>query len=142
MQRIDLQAILSGDLVQGPSRLQQHFVRRPVLNLERRLFILTMIEKPVDFMLSLVQGAAVGDIHFLESAANGQHRYSGGNGPRYQRKRRIIPIWVMQCARLAGRSSVVVRFDIRSATREQESIEHLQSSVDVQSRPQGGNEYR
>jgi hypothetical protein len=69
MQRIDLQAILSGDFVARPSRLQQHFVRRPVLHLERRRFILAMIEKPVDLVQPLVQGAAVGDIHFLESAA-------------------------------------------------------------------------
>ena len=44
MQRIDLQAIPSGDFSQGPSRLQQHFVGRAVLHVQRRGFIVAVIE--------------------------------------------------------------------------------------------------
>ena len=95
MQGIDLQAILSGDFSQQPSRLQEDLVGRPVLHVQRSGFILAVIEVARHLVQPLVQCAAVGDVHFLKSAANRQHRQAGGDGPRNQRKRRSIPIWVM-----------------------------------------------
>jgi hypothetical protein len=44
MQRIDLQALASGDFLQGSSRLQQNLVRGSVLHIERAGFILAVIE--------------------------------------------------------------------------------------------------
>ena len=95
MQGIDLQAIPSGDFAQGSSRLQEDFVSRSVLHVERRGFILAVVEVTRYFMQPLVQGAAVGNVHFLKSAADREHRQAGGYRLRNQRKRRSIPIWVM-----------------------------------------------
>jgi hypothetical protein len=74
MQGIDLQAILSGDFAQSSSRLQEDFVSRPVLHVQRSGFILAVIEVPLYLVQSLVQRTAEGDVHFLKSAANGKHR--------------------------------------------------------------------
>jgi hypothetical protein len=54
-----------------------------------------VIEQTIHLMQPLVQRAAVGNVHFLKSAADRQHRQSGGDRPRNQRKRRSIPIWIM-----------------------------------------------
>jgi hypothetical protein len=95
MQRVHLQAIRPCDFAQHSSRLQQHFMGRTVLRLERQSFVVTVIKVTWYLVQPLVQRAAVGNIHFLKTAANRQYRQSGGNRPRNQRKRRSIPIWIM-----------------------------------------------
>ena len=95
MQGIDLQAILSGDFVQSSSGLQEDFVGRPVLHVQRRGFIFAVIEVPLYLVQPLMQRASEGDVHLLKSAANRQYRQSQGYGLRNQRKRRSIPIWIM-----------------------------------------------
>ena len=86
--------------------------------------------------------AAVRDVHFLESAANRQHRQAGGDRPRNQRKRRSVPIWVMQCSRRARRASIVMRFDIRRAAREQQPVADFEQRVQVELGPERRHEHR
>ena len=95
MQGIHMEAVPACDFSPSPSRLQEHLVGRSVLHVQRLRFIVAVIEVAGHLVQARVQGAAVGDIHFLESPADRQHRQAGCDRLRDQRKRRSIPIWVM-----------------------------------------------
>jgi hypothetical protein len=95
VQGVDLQTVGARDIAQLPAGLEQHLVRRPVLFFEIQILIVAVVKVARHFVYALPECAAVGDVHFLESAANRQHRQTGGDGPRNQRKRRSIPIWIM-----------------------------------------------
>ena len=95
VQRVHLQALRPGDFAQHSSRLQQHFMGRTILSLERQSLVVAVVELTGYLVQPLMQRAAVGNVHFLKSAANRQHRQPGGDRPRNQRKRRSIPIWIM-----------------------------------------------
>ena len=95
MQGIDHEAVAAGDFLQHPSRLEQHLVRGPVLHVERHGIRPRGDRDTRHLVQTLIQRAAVGDIHLLKSAADREHRQAGGDRPRNQRKRRSIPIWIM-----------------------------------------------
>ena len=115
---------------------------RPVLLLERLRFILAMIELALDFLYALPEGAAEGDVHFLESATDGENRYAGGNRPLDQRKRRSVPICIMQCSRLAGRTSVMKWLDVRFAARKEKAVAALHEAIPVGRRASCRNDHR
>ena len=106
-------------------------MRGSVLHVERRRFVLAVVVES-DLVQTLVQGAAIGDVHFLKPAANREHRQAGGDRLRDQRKRRSIPTWIMQCSRLAGRASVTMGFDIRGTPREHQAVAHLEQCRQIE----------
>src|SRR5260370_38755857 len=69
MQGIDLQAVLSGDFSQSSSRLQEDFVSRPVLHVQRRGFVFAAIGVSLYLVQPLRRYAAEGATQFLKSPA-------------------------------------------------------------------------
>jgi hypothetical protein len=95
MQGIHLQTLASRDFGEQTSGLQQNFVCGSVLLVEAQGLVVAVVEVARHLVYPLPKRAAIGDIHFLETAADRKHRQAGGDRARNQRKRRSIPIWVM-----------------------------------------------
>ena len=55
-------------------------VGQRILNIQRCRFIFPMIHKLSNFMHSLMKCAAIGNIHFLQTATNRQHRHTLRHG--------------------------------------------------------------
>jgi len=72
----------------------------------------------------LVQAAAEGHVHFLEAAADAEHRHAGGNRRTQQGQGGGIALRVVGGARLAGSALVMEGFDIGWRAGKQQPI-HL-----------------
>src|SRR3984893_16752395 len=109
VERVDRYPIFAGQAVQQALRLEDYLMRRTVLHLEFELDVLAVIESAVDFVHLLMQRATEGNIHFLESATDPQHRNTGRHGLANERQRGRVPRWVVQGSGVAGRSRIVMR---------------------------------
>jgi len=65
-------------------------VGRSVLHLQGILLVLSMIGEPGYLVDFLPERAAEGDVHFLEAAADAEHRHAACHGQRDERQRQGI----------------------------------------------------
>ncbi|MNP65973.1 hypothetical protein D3C76_1616140 [compost metagenome] len=80
MKRIDHEALLQPKPFEQPTGLYGHAMAGAILHFQWCVLRLAMIEEPWQLLDTLVQGAAQGDVQFLKSTADAEHRHTGGNG--------------------------------------------------------------
>lgn len=129
VQRIHFDAAGARKAVQPSAWRQLDVVRRAVLNIELGLKIFAMIRVPLDLMDLLPEGAAERDIHLLKAAADGEQWNALAHDTPDQWQAGRIARGIVQRARIAGRSFIVVRLHIRSASGQQQSIQQLQQLI-------------
>ena len=88
----------------------------------------------------LVQGAAHRHVHFLETAADRQHRNAFGNRLWDEVERGQIAGRIMQIALITGLIGVMMRLDVARRTRQKQSVQLIQQRIQIQTRSDGRNQ--
>jgi hypothetical protein len=89
-----------------------------------------------------VQAAAQGHVHFLQAAADRQHRHFHLDRQRHDAQRRGIAGGIVQVAGVAGFAAVVMGFDVAVGAGEQQAVQVFQHRAQVQRRGQRGDQHR
>jgi len=132
VERIHPYAVGCGERAQQAARLECHIVRGAVLHLERLRLIVAVVEESRHLVQLLVECAAESDVHLLETTADTEHRHAGLDGLAYERQRRGIARRIVQRARVARGSLIVMRLDVRGAAGKQQPIEPLEQLSEAQ----------
>ncbi len=142
VQRIHCNSVRACEVAQQAAFEQMDLMRRTILDIERvvRIFLVAVVS--LDFMDVLVQRASKHHVQLLESPANCKHRHSLFERQFYQRQRCFVAVRIMQRTRSACRSVIMMWFDIRRASRQQNSINSLQHCFDVDTVPESRDEKR
>ena len=80
-------------------------------------------------MHALVQRAAERHVHFLEAAADAEHRHAARHRARNQRQRGRVAMRIVQRAGHARRAGVARRLHVRGAAREEHAVDEREHSV-------------
>ena len=116
-----------------PAALEQRYgVHRRILDIERLLQVLAVIEHVRHVMDLLMQAAAHRHVHFLEAAADGQHRHALGDGFRNQVQGGQIAGWVVDIAVETRLIGIMVRFDVAGRTGQQQTVQMIQQCIEVE----------
>ncbi|GLZ85269.1 hypothetical protein Pres01_13200 [Metapseudomonas resinovorans] len=93
-------------------------------------------------MHALVQGAAKGHIHFLETTANAQNRNTGGDGRTDQRKSSAIPGGIVTSAGLGCGALIMMGLHVRRGAGKEKTVQAGQERRLVHQFSQGRNYQR
>ncbi|AOS40572.1 hypothetical protein BK655_00730 [Pseudomonas brassicacearum] len=125
--RIDLYQLGQPQACQYAARLDMHGVGRAVLNIHRLSIVFTMIDERSDFMNFLMQAAAKGYVHLLETSANAQHRDARLDSGADQRQGGGVPCRIMSSAWRTGRALVMKRFYIGRRAGKENAVQSVQN---------------
>ncbi|AKJ97044.1 hypothetical protein BK652_15495 [Pseudomonas brassicacearum] len=126
---------------QHAAGLDMHGMGRAVLDRHRLGVVFTMIDKGSDFMNFLMQATAKGYVHFLETAADPQHRDACLDGGADQRQGGGIACRIMSSARRTGRAMVVKRFYIGRRAGKENTVQGVQNNGRGEQIRQGRNQH-
>ena len=126
MQRVDFRALLSADSSQQSVAAKINRMRCPVAVFERHLPVFPVVEKARDLVHRRVQAAAPGHVHFLQAAADGEHRHAGLHGRWQELEYRAIPVCVLPGIVRRRRAAVSLGLNVRRAASQQQAIQPVQ----------------
>ena len=129
--RVDHELGRQPDALQHATGAQRDAVAQAVLHLQRRGRVFTVIHERPGLMHLLVQGAAKGHVHLLETPADAEYRHAGIHRCAQQRQGQMIACRIMRRARRAGRALIVLRFDVGRRAGEHQAIDVLQQAGNV-----------
>ena len=122
MNGIDLNLIRQAEAGEKTTRLHPQRMAWSVLHLDRLIAWLAVVHHAGNLLHLLVQGAAKRHVHFLEAAADAEHRDACRHCITNQRQGSLVTMGIMGRTGLTGRAAIVMRFDIRRRASEQQAV--------------------
>ncbi len=118
MQRVYLNRPCAQQIFEGAAFFQRHVMGRAVLDVERIVLVLAVVEARREaglrrhFVDMLMKGTAEGDVQFLKAAADGKERHAPFNTVPDERQRQRVALTVEQHALARRRAAVILGMDV------------------------------
>lgn len=118
MQRVYLNRPCAQQIFEGAARFQRYVMRRAVLDVERIVLVLAVVEARSEaglrrhFVDMLVKSAAESDVQLLKAAADGKERHAPFNTVPDERQRQRVALAVEQHALTRRRPTVIFGMDV------------------------------
>ncbi|MNT63075.1 hypothetical protein D3C72_2008540 [compost metagenome] len=130
MNRIDLEHRWQVQGFEHTAGLHIHRMGRSVLHGQVRVIGLTVIEEAGKFMDFLMQAATERHVHFLEAAADAEHRNAGSDGCADQWQGGAVPLRIVFRTGGAVGALIVEGFHVRRRPGQQQTVELRQQVID------------
>jgi hypothetical protein len=124
VQRVDHHLVLPGEGLEEAARRELDQVLESEDLFRRDIVVLrsAMIVLAGQLMDAVMQRAAQGDVDFLDAAADAEHRHARGDARAHERQHECIAPRIDDLIGRKRRPIVVMRFDVRPSTREQDAV--------------------